>query len=620
MDGKIVSAYEILGGGESFAKFEKIKNAAGEVFIAADAEKKTGTFVKIFKTAVAIFRNEFCETEKTVLENFEETLKKVNDAVRDDADKIEKNDFLKNGILIAIFADGALHFALCGAGEVYFVRGKNFATISEGLFDAVNFKDIFSNVASGDLNSNDKIIFSSYRLLRLASGKQISHAAGGGVLEAIESLRLILPEKQNCVLAVFNFKSLQTLPFSENWKKSKFARATIEKLGKFKFLKAAQFAATNFAKKYFSLRGEQKKVALAFASIFGIFLVVIFFVLISIKSGDRELLQFAEKVDEIKKDLIACENRRLEGKTDEANLLLQRIETTAFEISEKGYFRSEILQILQDAQKMKDAVNKITRISGAKVFADLQSVSKNLKGIFEFKNEILAFDENSIFEILQAGGEVKSNFRITENDKIISAAPFETKDEIVFLTNSGKIIEFENGKFDFATTNDAAFHDAVEIKTFSKYLYLLDPSENQIWKYERKDRGFTGAVAYNLNADLKSTASFAIDGAVYAFSPAVGKVEQIYRGKKQDDFNFAGVPQSELARATKILTNEELSKIFILDAENKRILVFSKNDYEAFYERQIVFEDVAQIRDFWVNAATNRLFFADESKIYEVGL
>lgn len=621
MNTKVFSAQSIVSQKDSFEKVEKISRGENEIFVIGGfADPVDPAVKKIFQKATKIFKENFAEKEGSALEKFEECLKDLNDETRESAAKIEKGVWLSGGIAVGIFDGADLHFSLCGGVEVYFLRAGNFATISDGLFDPSKFKDLFANVASGDLQNGDKIIFSTVRLLRFATGKQIAAQSSGGVLEAAESLEFILPEETAAGILIFGVKNLQVLPFANGTKSfSKFAKFATGKLAKFKgveqfFQKAAEWFSKNF-----SARDRQKKTALVLAGSLAGLLALIFFVSISARRGDENLLNYAAAIDEIRQDLVNCENRRLEGKTDEANLLLARVEKRAGEINEAGFFRSEILEILEEAQKMKDAVNKITRISGAKVLADLTGTSQTLRGIFEFDGEIFAFDKNNLFEILQASGEVKNNFKITTDDEIVDAAPFETKREIIFLAKSGKIVEFQNGQIDFATTSDEAFKSAIDLATFSKYLYLLDPPSNQIWKYERKDRGFTGASDYNLDGDLAGGKSFAIDGAIYILKPESGAIEKIYRGKRES-FRLKNIPAEEISKTSKIVTNEDLSKFYILDNSQRRILVFQKTENEAIYDRQIVIEDLPEIRDFWINAKTNRLFFAGDLKIYEIGL
>ena len=70
----------------------------------------------------------------------------------------------------------------------------------------------------------------------------------------------------------------------------------------------------------------------------------------------------------------------------------------------------------------------------------------------------------------------------------------------------------------------------------------------------------------------------------------------------------------------KVFTNENLANLYFLNSEENSILIFSKGQNEAYYQRQIVIEDTEQITDFWIDPETDRLIFTDKTKLYELKL
>lgn len=624
MDIKLFSAQYVVKKTGSFQDIRKITSADfdTEAFIVGGFKSDDGTQKNIFEKICSVFEEAFFNKNLKNTDDFErleEALKIVNEVIKDDFANFNEHVLREGGFLIAIFADSSLYFTSCGTPEVYFIRRGRFTVISEGLAEPTKNGEIFSNVASGELKDDDKIIFTTSRLLRHVTGNQIADAVQSGVTESIEALKFILVDDEPVALSVFHIKTLSTLPFEKGKEGGGFFNKMKEKEGmtskKIKTPKVINKAWDKVS----SLSWRHRNAAIAFAVLIGLVLVAIFFGLLSQQQNDAQKETYRQEIQQLETDLSNAEARHLEGKITEANNLLDRVEEKANEINEAGYFRQEVMAILEEAQNKRNEINGITRLSGARVVADLSSAkeSVDLKGIFENDAENYAYDTNTLFQVL-ADGTVENIYALKENENVIDGVPFEAKSEMIFLTDSGKIIEFADGEGSFASTTDNAFKTGVEVTTFSKYMYLLSPTDNEIWKYERKDAGFDQAQEYNVDADLKNAISFAIDGNVFILT-SDGQVIKLYRGK-QEDYGIKDAPDGNLAGCTKIYTNEKLEKIYFLNPSEKSILIFSKGTNEAYYQRQVVIEDVDEIHDFWVDPATERMLVVDKNKIYEVKL
>ena len=116
----------------------------------------------------------------------EQALKEVNIIVNNLKEK-RKKSFGKINAILAVFSGQELHLTQAGDAEAYLIRNNKFSMISEGLGSKSN--DLFVNIATGELMSDDKLIFASGRLLRLATHSQIVQLFSDGVAEAVEAIR-----------------------------------------------------------------------------------------------------------------------------------------------------------------------------------------------------------------------------------------------------------------------------------------------------------------------------------------------------------------------------------------------------------------------------------------------
>ena len=167
-------------------------------------------------------------------------------------------------------------------------------------------------------------------------------------------------------------------------------------------------------------------------------------------------------------------------------------------------------------------------------------------------------------------------------------------------------------------TSDGTWKRGLDIQPYGRFSYILDPVENQIWKYERRRDKYSGAIPYNQGADLSRAISFAIDGAIYLLNDD-GTIQKLFRGEKVK-YNFRDLPSVGFeGKNLKIFTRTDLDFLYVLDPDNARVLVFVKGDRFATYKKQVLF-DIPNARDFSVDELGQRINLLIDDKIYEFSL
>ncbi len=117
--------------------------------------------------------------------------------------------------------------------------------------------------------------------------------------------------------------------------------------------------------------------------------------------------------------------------------------------------------------------------------------------------------------------------------------------------------------------------------------------------------------------------SFTIDGSIYLIS-ASGEIKKLFRGQTTD-YDFRELPSIPFSGPNlKIYTSAELDYLYLLDPDNKRVLVFTKGERFATYRRQVMFQnearDLEDVRDFYIDENGQKVTLITEDKIFEFNL
>jgi hypothetical protein len=554
--------------------------------------------------------------KETTEEDFENVLKDLNESLPEMIGE-KAEELLRTGaLLLAYMKDDELLVSSYGQGEVYLMRNASLMEISEGLSPVNTEEEYFQNISSGDIQDGDKLLLSTYRMQRFITEKQLTSVLQDGVTEAKESIVSVIDPEESGNMMLMNIKTSLVLPFEPGEKQRPFSSNPLENYWN-NLANPFRSALKQYARQIPAAKRDH--MLLGGAGLIAILLVVIFFHLLSGQNVSEENLEYAEFINNVEQKFSTVDTRVLEDKVEEANLLLDQIESKAEEMLQKRIDVSKAEQILTIAQNKRENVNRVMRITNPEVMSNLAAINTGieLKGLIPFVNEIIAFDTGSLYRVLIAGANAEGLGSVSADDPLVLATPFESKDEVLLVTESGSVLEWKDGQIITADTADETWKNTVDIQTYSKYAYFLDPSERQIWKYERRDSGFTipeGWVTVGQEF-LENAISFVIDGSIFLLTDS-GEIHKFYRGEKVG-YDIRGIPDEDLS-GDKIYTTDALSSLFVLDSDRKRVIILSKFENEAVYDRQIVLENIGAVIDFF--ATENKIYLLTSDTIYEVPL
>ena len=179
--------------------------------IIGDTKFARSTIQSMIETFEEVY---FENAEMSAYERFEKTLKEINLIYKNLKEKRGEKSLGNINALIAVFSENELHLTQSQDAEAYLVRKGKLSIVSEGL--AAKSEDLFVNIASGELLPEDKIVFSTSRLLRLVSQTQLAQICSDGITEVLDAIRdLVLSESELSIgVACVNVKLSYQKSFS----------------------------------------------------------------------------------------------------------------------------------------------------------------------------------------------------------------------------------------------------------------------------------------------------------------------------------------------------------------------------------------------------------------------
>jgi hypothetical protein len=155
------------------------------------------------------------------------------------------------------------------------------------------------------------------------------------------------------------------------------------------------------------------------------------------------------------------------------------------------------------------------------------------------------------------------------------------------------------------------------IAAYTGNVYLLDTEKSRIWKYVATEKRFSDLTEY-LNPDtlpdLSKATSMAIDGSIWV-STSDGKILRFTQGK-ENTFLPQGI-EPALGNFLALYTSDVAKNIYVLDKENKRVVVLDK---DGFYLSRYLWEASFVPSQIVVSESEKKILLLSEGKIYSLEL
>ncbi|PIP65056.1 hypothetical protein COU77_00230 [Candidatus Peregrinibacteria bacterium CG10_big_fil_rev_8_21_14_0_10_49_16] len=569
----------------------------------------------------------------------------------------ELNGFLK-GLFLArrveevhmivsiLDAGGLLHVSHTGRGEAYLIRGSTTTQITE--YAGRKPIPAFVHVASGALDPRDIVVLSTQRLLRSLTPAQLAQLAQREEQLLEELVRHVESDGEEAALATLLYEPHEPRPpvgragraqepLSSPAHSAVRRRASLRqpRLSPALLRDAVRSLAERISQcvpdvgekiaQITHPRFRRRRQLLLMAAVVAILLIVWVVVHLAIFSQrGKTRVELESLVEQISSEMQTAQNRYLAGDTEAANAILLRAEERAKQVvdNEVSTFRTEALDLLDRIRAKREEMNNIVRLSPRNV-VNLSSktpavLAQGLLGLGD--GEFIVFDRQHLYRVLL--NSIDDPLPVSDQELIIDGVEFDRYQLLAFLTTGNSLLEFTGGQLvSFKTEDPAGWIVGEDMKAYLRYLYVLSPENNQVYKYERLSNRYTAPVEYNVNGDLSGAIDMAIDGNVFILKKG-GEVVRLFRGEVRP-FTIRRLPQDALEGATKIFKLQS-GNFYLLDPVHSRVIVASEisANGESSYLRQYVLEgdQVGELQDLFVDPDEGRLYVLDEKRLHVVDI
>ena len=639
--------------------FQDHGEKSGQVFInleiqnnPVDAEEIAQA---IFETMQKVF---FEDVEKESYARFESALKAINGVLA--KFKAEKTSgYIGNlNVIVAAIVGDELLLAQTGDAEAYLVRKRYISIVSEGLSEESNGEDVFSTIANGKIEEGDVVMFSSTRLIRYIGKSDLAEAVHRkDMAQALANVRDIIATE------ILGRVGLTGIAFSKATQSEMDTVAEGEDHMSRGMLEANEVGVSaeknTLTGKFLSIlkRNSGKRsggvarlggdMVSKVGGWFGGFkeglmtkgmaknkilvllvgVIVVLGVLVMFANSNHAQQQQLQKYDQLLtgvQDKLTDATTKAATDKQAAKDVLDKAYLDAKSVLDSGFYRDKATIYLLQIEETRDKLDNVNRVVNPKVVADLATkrADVNALGFVTEGDRVFVYEYNALYELVL--DQLQDPLTIDKDESVIAAAGFDDQKSVIFLTKSGKMIQFKDGTMGFMDSDDGAFHKGSALAAWSNKVYVLDNAANQIWKYTYKgiNNKFSKAEGYITDkTDVSKVQDFAIDANVWLLQ-ATGDILKLYGGAKVSFF-INNPPFSNLVDPRVVYTTDKLNQVFVLDGREARVLVYAKDTHNTGnlnYTTQYLFDGVGDLRDLYVNPDTKKLYVLTKSKILEQDL
>ncbi len=164
-------------------------------------------------------REFFLKPNRGTEESFSAALNKVNLALADLAEHDVTNWINKLDAVVGVINENDFHFTKLGDGQIFLSKNRQVVNISDGLNEEENVHPVktFSDISSGMLSIDDKVIFSTKNLFNSLSWDEITRHTKTFTSNEFDNIlkSTIDLEGKDVGVAIVNIKEKSVLPIKE---------------------------------------------------------------------------------------------------------------------------------------------------------------------------------------------------------------------------------------------------------------------------------------------------------------------------------------------------------------------------------------------------------------------
>ncbi len=147
----------------------------GSLYIIGEITETTPSSEYLINLLAATIKKEYyARTSLSPITGLETALNKTNEMLADFAEQGNISWIGNMNVIIAVLKDNTLYFSETGRSKAFLIREKNIINIGQDLVSDLKPHPIktFSNIANGQIDTGDKLIFATSRLVENMQEKE----------------------------------------------------------------------------------------------------------------------------------------------------------------------------------------------------------------------------------------------------------------------------------------------------------------------------------------------------------------------------------------------------------------------------------------------------------------
>lgn len=539
--------------------------------------------------------------------------------------------------LVVALVVGKVLYLACLSGAAFLKRKEKFGKIIEGVEEA-----------SGFLENDDLLILGSEQFFQVVTPEtlrqNLNHFSPEEIAERLAPQVSSAEENAACAALILHFQKEEEV-WSEELEETEEEEAAEEEKGEPKEEISPPAVGPSllakFSQKIESFKigwprlsrplhlpleesnGKKRKTLLTVAILLIALLVMsIFFGISKTREGEKskkftELYQAASFKYEEGKGLVGLNDALARNRLFEAKGQIK----TLRKISLNRVQEKQVQELEEGIKESLVILSRVYKLDSLSLFWETSLIKEGSQGeaLAIFEDQMAILDQrNRLVYFLSAetkAVEALGGKDLPEEPKLLGLHG----ENIYLLTEKGIVrINARSKKAQLVVEKDEGWGDLASLVSYGGNLYLLDRQVagegggGQIWKYIGGETAFSSRREYlasDIKPDFSQAKEMAIDGSVWVLLP-----ERIIRfaSGRPESFVISGL-EGSFGQPRAIFTNEKSQNLYLLDPQNKKILVLDKDgSYQAQYEA----EEIAQAQDLVVSEEEKKIFLLSGSKIY----
>ncbi len=336
-------------------------------------------------------------------------------------------------------------------------------------------------------------------------------------------------------------------------------------------------------------------------------------ILVQSRSERKQINEdFASRIETIEEKADGAEASLIYDDKNQSRILLD--EAVGILDSLIANSKSQEDQINEISNRLNDIYYKLRGVTESTPIKLASINTGTITSIVEADGVIYAISENEIYKI----SEPELSFDLIDLTSGSVGMPEIATGQggnFIFIDDSQNLGKFtiENNTINPIISGIKNQNSADDLVLYNDNLYVLSAVDEQILKMRPQGTGFDGGTDWIQikNTDLSRARGISIDGDIYILTN--NDIVRFTSGR-EIDFNLDTV-QPELKNPTEFWTTIGTEYIYILEADEARIVVFNKN---GSLEAQYVTEELRSANGMIVRESDNSILFSTDSSVYSI--